>query len=59
LPEKPILIGHSMGGLITQLLIQEGLAAAGAAVHSLQPQGLFTFKFSFYKAGWNALGFFH
>jgi len=58
LPEKPILIGHSMGGLITQLLIQKGLAEAGIAIHSLQPQGIFTFKFSFYKAGWNALGFF-
>jgi pimeloyl-ACP methyl ester carboxylesterase len=58
LPDKPILVGHSMGGLITQLLVQEGLAAAGIAVHSLQPQGIFTFKFSFYKAGWPALGFF-
>ncbi|MEO6980990.1 MAG: alpha/beta hydrolase [Mucilaginibacter sp.] len=58
LPEKPILIGHSMGGLITQLLVQQDLAAAGIAIHSLQPQGIFTFKFSFYKAGWGALGFF-
>lgn len=58
LPEQPILIGHSMGGLIAQLLVQKGLAAAGIAIHSLQPQGIFTFKFSFYKAGWAALGFF-
>src|ERR1041385_3238749 len=26
LSSKPILIGHSMGGLITQLLVQRGLA---------------------------------
>ncbi|PJJ85035.1 alpha/beta hydrolase [Mucilaginibacter auburnensis] len=58
LPEKPILIGHSMGGLITQLLLQKDLAIAGVAIHSLQPKGIFTFKFSFYKAGWPALGFF-
>ncbi|WP_295793897.1 alpha/beta hydrolase [Mucilaginibacter sp.] len=58
LPEKPILIGHSMGGLITQLLVQKDLAAAGIAIHSLQPRGIFTFKLSFYKAGWGALGFF-
>ena len=58
LPEKPILIGHSMGGLITQLLLQRGLASAGIAIHSLQPQGVLTFKFSFYKAGWGPLGFF-
>ncbi|GAA4312091.1 alpha/beta hydrolase [Mucilaginibacter gynuensis] len=58
LPEKPILIGHSMGGLITQLLVQRGLAEAGIAIHSLQPQGVMTFKYSFYKAGWGPLGFF-
>jgi pimeloyl-ACP methyl ester carboxylesterase len=56
--EKPILIGHSMGGLIVQLLLQRGLGCAGIAIHSLQPKGIFTFKFSFYKAGWAALGFF-
>ncbi|OOQ59772.1 alpha/beta hydrolase [Mucilaginibacter pedocola] len=58
LPDKPILIGHSMGGLITQLLVQKGQALMGVAIHSLQPKGIFTFKFSFYKAGWKALGFF-
>lgn len=58
LPERPILIGHSMGGLITQLLLQKDLGEAGIAIHSLQPKGVFTFKFSFYKAGWKALGFF-
>ena len=47
-----------MGGLITQLLLQKDLAVAGVAIHSLQPKGIFTFKFSFYKAGWPALGFF-
>lgn len=55
---KPILIGHSMGGLIVQLLLQRNLAAAGVAIHSLQPKGVMTFKFSFYKAGWGPLGFF-
>lgn len=58
LPQKPILIGHSMGGLIVQLLLQRNLAEAGIAIHSLQPQGVFTFRFSFYKAGWGPLGFF-
>jgi pimeloyl-ACP methyl ester carboxylesterase len=58
LPEKPILIGHSMGGLITQLILQRDLASAGIAIHSLQPQGVFTFKFSFLKSGWGPLGFF-
>ncbi|MEI9947163.1 MAG: alpha/beta hydrolase [Chitinophagaceae bacterium] len=58
LPGKPILVGHSIGGLIVQLLLQQGLGAAGVAIHSVPPQGIFTFKFSFLKAGWGPLGFF-
>jgi pimeloyl-ACP methyl ester carboxylesterase len=58
LPEKPILIGHSIGGLIVQLLLQQGLGTAGIAIHSVPPQGIFTFKLSFLKAGWGPLGFF-
>lgn len=58
LPEKPIVIGHSMGGLITQLLLSRGLAAAAVAIHSVPPQGVFATRFSFYKATWGPLGFF-
>jgi pimeloyl-ACP methyl ester carboxylesterase len=29
LPEKPLIIGHSMGGLVTQLLLDRGYGAAG------------------------------
>lgn len=58
LPEKPILIGHSLGGLIVQLLLQRGLGAAGIAVHSFPPAGITTFKFSFVKAVWEAMALF-
>jgi pimeloyl-ACP methyl ester carboxylesterase len=58
LPAKPILIGHSIGGLIVQLLLQRGLAASGVAIHPVPPQGIITFKLSFLKAGWGPLGFF-
>lgn len=58
LPEKPIIIGHSMGGLITQLLINRGLGTAGIMIHSVPPQGVLATKFSFYKATWGPLGFF-
>lgn len=58
LPDKPILIGHSIGGLIVQLLLQRGLGLAGVAIHSVPPRGIITFKFSFLKAGWGPLGFF-
>ena len=55
--EKPIVIGHSLGGLITQIIVNRDLAAAGAAIHPVPPQGVFPYEFSFLKAGWRALGF--
>ncbi len=58
LPEKPILVGHSLGGLITQVLINRGLGAAGVAIHPVAPFGVIPYEFSFLKAGYKALGFF-
>ncbi|GLU51450.1 alpha/beta hydrolase [Dyadobacter frigoris] len=58
LPEKPILIGHSIGGLICQILLQRDLATAAVAIHSVPPQGIITFQLSFLIAGWGPLGFF-
>ncbi len=52
LHEKPVLVGHSMGGLIVQLLLQRGLASAGIALDSAPPAGLFTPSWSFLKANW-------
>ena len=52
LDEKPILIGHSMGGLIVQLLLQKDLAAAGVAIDSAPPLGVITTKWSFLKSNW-------
>jgi pimeloyl-ACP methyl ester carboxylesterase len=52
LDEKPILIGHSIGALITQLLLNRGLASAAIAIDSAPPTGVFTTTFSFLKANW-------
>jgi pimeloyl-ACP methyl ester carboxylesterase len=41
--EPPILIGHSFGGLFVQLLIDRGLGAAGIAIDSAPPKGIFAF----------------
>lgn len=57
-PEKPIAIGHSYGGLLTQLMVTRNLVAAGVAIHSVPPQGIFPYEFSFIKAGWKSLGLF-
>lgn len=40
LPEAPIIMGHSYGGAITQLLIDRGLGAAGVAIDSVPPKGI-------------------
>lgn len=40
LKEKPILIGHSMGGLITQVLLNEGLASCAVAIDSVPPKDI-------------------
>ena len=55
LPEKPILIGHSLGGLIVQLLLQRELGIAGVAIHSFPPKGVNRFWLSFLKMIWEAM----
>ena len=52
LDEKPILIGHSMGALVVQLLLQRDLAAAGVAIDSAPPQGIFSPNWAFLKSNW-------
>ena len=40
LPEPPILMGHSFGGLIVQMLLDRGLGAAGVAIDAGPPRGV-------------------
>ncbi|WP_239457771.1 alpha/beta hydrolase [Flavobacterium nitrogenifigens] len=58
LPEKPILIGHSYGGLLTQLLIQKELGYAGICINSIPPSNIFYCNFSLCKIAWNTSVFF-
>ena len=50
LPEKPLLIGHSMGGLLVQKLISMGKGVAGVCIDSAPPKGVFSFKWSFLRS---------
>jgi pimeloyl-ACP methyl ester carboxylesterase len=50
--EKPFLVGHSMGGLVTQLLLSKKLGAGGVAVDSAPPKGVISLKWSFLKSNW-------
>jgi pimeloyl-ACP methyl ester carboxylesterase len=40
LAEPPVIMGHGYGGVVTQLLVDQGLGAAGVAIASLPPKGI-------------------
>lgn len=46
LPKPPILMGHSFGGTIVQLLLDRGLGAAGVVIGSAPVKGVYTLPFS-------------
>jgi alpha-beta hydrolase superfamily lysophospholipase len=50
LDEPPILIGHSMGGLVVQILLSEGLGSAGVAIDAAPPKGVFSLHPAFLKS---------
>lgn len=50
LPEPPILMGHSFGGLITQMLLARGLGRAGVAIHPAAPRGVYRLPLSVLRA---------
>ena len=52
LGEKPIIIGHSFGGLITQLMVQRDLAAAAITIDSVPPLGVPPLELSFLLGTW-------
>jgi pimeloyl-ACP methyl ester carboxylesterase len=54
-PEPPILIGHSFGGLFTQILLDRGVGAAGVAIDSAPPRGVWPFELSAFRALGGAL----
>ena len=56
LSEPPILIGHSFGGLITQVILGRGIAAAGIAIDPAPIKGVWQLPFSALKASFPVLG---
>jgi pimeloyl-ACP methyl ester carboxylesterase len=55
LDSPPIIIGHSFGGLITQILIDRGLGAAGVAIAPAPVKGIVFLPFSTLKVSFPAL----
>jgi len=56
LPEPPIVIGHSFGGLLTQILLGRGIAAAGIAIDPAPIKGVWQLPLSALKASFPVLG---
>ena len=55
LQSPPIIIGHSFGGLITQILLDRGLGAAGVAISSAPPKGIWLLPLSTLRTAFPAL----
>ena len=55
LDRPPIIMGHSFGGLIAQILIDRGLGAAGVAISTAPVKGVLLLPFSTLKVSLPAL----
>ncbi len=50
LDQPPVLMGHSFGGLIVEILLDRGLGRAGVAISPAPPKGILVLPFSALKA---------
>jgi pimeloyl-ACP methyl ester carboxylesterase len=48
-PEPPILIGHSVGGLVAQILVNNNVAKLGIPISSVAPNAMISFDWGFFK----------
>ncbi|MFL5607021.1 MAG: alpha/beta hydrolase [Gemmatimonadaceae bacterium] len=55
LDRPPIIMGHSFGGLMTQILLDRGLGAAGVAIASAPVKGVLLLPFSTLRASFSIL----
>lgn len=55
LGRKPIIMGHSFGGLITQILLDDGWGVAGISIDSAPVKGIFRLPWSAFKSAFPGL----
>jgi len=55
LDRPPIIIGHSFGGLTTQLLLNRGLGAAGVVIGTAPPKGILVLPLSTLRSAFPGL----
>ena len=56
LDSPPVIVGHSFGGLFTELLLDRGLGVAGVALDPAPAKGVLRLPFSTLKAAFPVLG---
>jgi non-heme chloroperoxidase len=56
LDEKPVIVGHSFGGLLAEILAGRGLAAATVAISPAPFRGVLPLPISSLKSAWPVLG---
>lgn len=56
LDSAPILMGHSFGGLIVQILLDRGLGSTGVALHPGPPKGVLRLPVSALRSAFPVLG---
>ncbi len=55
LPVAPIIMGHSFGGAITEILLDRGLGAVGVAIAPAPLKGIYLLPFASLKSGFPVL----
>jgi pimeloyl-ACP methyl ester carboxylesterase len=50
LPERPLLVGHSIGGLAVQKLVNDGYAKAAVSISTAPARGIVSFDPHFFRA---------
>lgn len=56
LPEKPLVVGHSMGGVAAMKLVERDKAVAGVSIHGAPPKNVFPAPFQTLRAVFPAIG---
>jgi len=55
LPQEPIIMGHSMGGLLAQILAARGLGKAAVCITPATPWGILGLRWSVMRSFWSAI----
>lgn len=55
LPDPPVVVGHSMGGLLAQKLAVRGLVRAAVLITPAPPSGMFALHLSTIRTFWSSL----